>query len=82
VEAVFHYSADAFRLVVRDNGIGIDAETLRTGRSGHFGLTGMTERAARIGARINILSAHNAGTEIELSLAGGEAFESRPLQGV
>jgi hypothetical protein len=34
---------------VQDNGVGIDEETLRNGKQSHYGLTGMRERAVRIG---------------------------------
>jgi signal transduction histidine kinase len=37
-------------LRVRDNGIGMDPVVLDKGKDGHFGLHGMRERAARIGA--------------------------------
>jgi len=40
--------ASYLRLVVRDDGCGIDPEVLSSGRDGHWGLTGMQERAARI----------------------------------
>jgi signal transduction histidine kinase len=39
---------------VLDDGKGIDAEVVRNGRAGHWGLTGLFERAARIGGQIAI----------------------------
>jgi signal transduction histidine kinase len=39
-------------LRVQDNGVGIDPAILSGGKDGHFGLRGMRERAARIGARL------------------------------
>jgi len=38
-------------------------------------LSGMRERAERIGAKFSVLSGASAGTEIELSVPGGVAFE-------
>jgi len=50
------YGHARFRLVVRDDGCGIDPHILRTGRDGHWGLSGMRERAERMGARLHVFS--------------------------
>jgi PAS domain S-box-containing protein len=63
---------------VRDNGCGIDLQVLDTGRKGHWGLTGMRERAARIGGLLKISTNPNAGTEIELSIPSDVAFQPPP----
>jgi signal transduction histidine kinase/ligand-binding sensor domain-containing protein len=75
IETVLDYTQDCFRIVVRDNGRGIDAEVQRSGREGHWGLSGMRERAEKIGARLRVLSAAGAGTEIELTVPAGAAFQ-------
>lgn len=75
------YSVNFFRVLVRDNGIGITADVLREGREGHWGLSGMRERAERIGARLRVLSRADAGTEMELSVPGSIAFASQPSKG-
>jgi ligand-binding sensor domain-containing protein/signal transduction histidine kinase len=75
------YSVNLFRVMVRDNGIGITADVLREGREGHWGLSGMHERAERIGARLRVLSRADAGTEMELSAPGSIAFASQPSKG-
>jgi signal transduction histidine kinase len=54
------------RLRVRDNGTGIDSSVAIKGRPGHFGLAGMQERSSRIKARLNISSAPDTGTEVNL----------------
>ncbi|MFJ8197597.1 sensor histidine kinase [Streptomyces sp. NPDC096152] len=59
------------RISVYDDGRGLPAgtslEQLR--RAGHFGLVGMVERAASVGARIRIgRGAHPRGTEVRLEL--------------
>src|SRR6202035_5823579 len=61
VETVLEYGRDHFRLLVRDDGQGIDPEVLKAGREGHFGLSGLRERAAKIGARLKVRTA--AGTQ-------------------
>ena len=48
---------------------------MRSGREGHWGLSGMRERADRIGARLQVFSSASAGTELELSVPGRVAFQ-------
>jgi len=60
---------------VRDNGSGMDPQVLHNGREGHWGLAGMRERAAKIGASLNICSSATAGTEVRLSVPSGIAFQ-------
>ena len=69
------------RVRVRDDGKGIDAEVLRTGRDGHWGLSGMRERSERIGGRLRVWSRPGAGTEVELSVPGHVAFPSASSRG-
>jgi signal transduction histidine kinase len=68
VEAEMEYLPSKLRVVVRDDGTGIDPEALRTGRNFHRGLTAMQERAANIGAKVRVWSKRGAGTEVEISL--------------
>ena len=75
VETVLEYGRDHFRLLIRDDGKGIDPEVLKGGREGHFGLSGLRERASRIGARLKIRTAPGAGTEIDLLVPAVAAFE-------
>ncbi|MBZ5506022.1 MAG: hypothetical protein LAO78_11095 [Acidobacteriia bacterium] len=56
-------------LRVADDGCGIEPEILHQGRSGHFGLQGMKERAERIGAQFSCHSLQGVGTEIVLRVA-------------
>jgi hypothetical protein len=62
---------------VRDDGGGIDTQVLRSGRDGHYGLSGMKERTERIGGKLRVLSRAVAGTEVELSLPSNIAFRFR-----
>ena len=68
VEAEIEYRPRKLRVVVRDNGTGIDPEALRTRRNSHWGLTGMQERATSIGAKVRVWSKRGEGTEVEISL--------------
>jgi signal transduction histidine kinase/ligand-binding sensor domain-containing protein len=74
VEVALSY-VDDLSLRVRDNGLGIDPAVIETGRSGHFGLQGMRERAARIGARLTITASANSGTDVKLVVPGRIVFQ-------
>jgi len=54
------------RLRVRDDGRGFDPDGDRPG--GHWGLVGMRERAAAIGARLTVASAPGRGTDVVLDV--------------
>jgi signal transduction histidine kinase/ligand-binding sensor domain-containing protein len=66
--------ADDLVLRVSDNGTGVDPAIADKGRVGHFGLQGMRERAARIGAKLTLRSSASAGTEIKLIVPGDIVF--------
>jgi ligand-binding sensor domain-containing protein/signal transduction histidine kinase len=74
IELELKYSSHRLIILVRDDGCGIDTQTLKSGRDGHWGLLGMRERADRIGARLRVWSSPAAGTEIELVVPGQVAF--------
>jgi ligand-binding sensor domain-containing protein/signal transduction histidine kinase len=76
IELELEYAPSRLRVLVRDNGCGIDPEVLQLGRDGHWGLSGMRERAERIGAKVKVWSRTAGGTEVELSIPGRLAFES------
>jgi signal transduction histidine kinase len=81
IEVELEYTAEMVRVMVRDNGRGIKPEVLRTGRDGPWGLSGMRERAERIGARFKIMSAPSAGTEVEISVPASIARQAQPSNG-
>ena len=78
IEVELKYSSSHLRLLVRDDGCGIDPQVISSGREGHWGLSGMRERADRIGARLHVFSSATAGTEIELSVPSHVAFRINP----
>jgi signal transduction histidine kinase len=80
VEFELEYADSGLRMRIRDNGCGIDPEVLDAGRrEGHWGLTGMRERATRIGGLLKISSSATAGTEVQLSIPSSIAFEVSPV---
>jgi signal transduction histidine kinase len=76
IEVALEYSARRMRLVVRDNGRGIDPDVVKDGRDGHWGLSGMRERADRIGAGFTVWSRPATGTEVELVIPDHVAFHT------
>ena len=76
IEIELEYASRQFRVLVRDNGCGIDPQMLQSGREGHWGLPGMRERAERIGAKLHVWSRPTAGTEVELLVPSHVAFQS------
>jgi signal transduction histidine kinase len=66
IEAEVEYLPERLRLVVRDDGCGIDEGILLSGRVSHWGLQGMRERATGFGGQLRIWSRKGAGSEVEL----------------
>jgi signal transduction histidine kinase len=76
IEVEIRYDQDQLRVRIRDDGKGIDPKTLEDGgRPGHWGITGMRERAQRIGAQVAFWSEVGAGTEVQVTVRGAVAYE-------
>jgi ligand-binding sensor domain-containing protein len=78
IELELEYASATLRMLVRDDGCGIDPRVVRAGTDGHWGLVGMRERARSIGAGFKVMSRAEAGTEVELTVPGSVAFEREP----
>lgn len=63
------YTPRELHVRVRDDGRGFDPA--RATPAGHWGLVGMRERAASIGAKLSVTSAERAGTDVVLVVPGG-----------
>jgi len=75
IELEIRYDERQFRLRVRDDGKGIDAKLLKEGeRPGHYGFSGMRERAKLLGGKLTVWSELDAGTELELSIPATNAY--------
>ncbi|MBE7158932.1 MAG: ATP-binding protein [Rhodospirillales bacterium] len=74
IEVEVVYDSASLRLTIRDDGKGMDEHVLQQGRDGHWGLTGMRERAAAIGAKLRLWSRASLGTEVELTVPGHLAY--------
>ena len=61
------YLSNEIALEVEDDGRGFDASRAQDSPPGHFGLTGMLERAAAIGGTLEVTSVPGAGTTVRLT---------------
>jgi len=74
IDVELSFSRDCLSLRIRDNGRGINEDVLSTERDGHWGLTGMQERAQKIGAQITLWSRLGSGTEVDVSIPSKVAY--------
>jgi ligand-binding sensor domain-containing protein/signal transduction histidine kinase len=77
VEIQLRFTAKRVELSVEDNGRGFAGEPLsiqqkRSGQDGHFGLTGMKERAQQIGGTLTVNSREGQGTRVCVEVAANE----------
>ena len=77
VEVEVEYASSQFRLLVQDDGCGIDPAVLQAGRQNHWGLPGMRHRAEKVGATLKLRSRVGAGTEVELTVPATIAYEEQ-----
>jgi signal transduction histidine kinase len=71
VEVALNCSAEQVRLSIKDDGSGIVREGNGAPRLGHYGLIGMKERAAQIGADLQLASEPGRGTTVSVLLPTG-----------
>jgi signal transduction histidine kinase len=75
IEVEIRYDQRQLRLLVRDNGKGIDPKVISAGgRAGHYGLPGMHERAKLAGGKLALWSELDSGTEAELTIPASVAY--------
>ena len=80
IEVDLEYSTKRLRVLVRDNGCGIDPQVLRSGRAlGTFGYA--PAGAGEIGAKLKVWSRVEGGTEVELSIPAHTAFAAQSSNG-
>ncbi|MEX1827212.1 two-component regulator propeller domain-containing protein [Luteibacter sp. CQ10] len=73
IEMIF--TSRLFTLVIRDDGKGIDPRsTMGNDGSRHWGLTGIRERARRIGGQADIHPGADKGTELRIGIPSSRAY--------
>jgi signal transduction histidine kinase len=75
IELELQYTGKFFRLLVRDDGSGMESVVVKQGKEGHWGLPGMRERAQEIGGKLKVWSRARAGTEVELTIPSHIAYD-------
>jgi signal transduction histidine kinase len=71
VEVCFLEQEDGIRVLIADDGRGFDAELLKEGEPGHYGLRFMQERAESLGGTLKVESSPGRGTCIILEVQRG-----------
>jgi signal transduction histidine kinase len=78
IELEIAFGSIELRLRVRDDGRGVDPDVLESGgRTGHWGLRGMRERAREIRAHLDVWSRPGHGTEVQLRVPASIAYRPR-----
>jgi signal transduction histidine kinase/ligand-binding sensor domain-containing protein len=74
VDVHLDYGNRWFQATLRDNGQGMEPATLAAGRSMHWGLRGMRERAMQLGGSCEIVSEPGNGTTIRVRVLAVRAY--------
>jgi signal transduction histidine kinase len=64
IEVILEFKPEEVVLLIRDNGNGFDLKTLERSKDGHFGLSGMKERAESMSGKLILNSQPGRGTEL------------------
>jgi signal transduction histidine kinase/ligand-binding sensor domain-containing protein len=80
IRAELHYGRRALLFRFVDDGQGIDPHIVRDGGvPGHWGLRGMRERAAKIGAHLRVTSQPASGTAVTLRIPAVAAYRFKSV---
>jgi signal transduction histidine kinase len=74
IVVTLHHGRRDFCADVVDDGIGMSRDLLQQGRPGHWGLSGMRERAECIAATLTLRSRPGAGTSVQVCLRARRAY--------
>jgi signal transduction histidine kinase len=74
IQVELHYDAAQFSLQVIDDGKGIEPTILNKGSSGHWGLTGLFERASRIGGQLTLDNRDSGGVRVRLIVPAARVY--------
>jgi signal transduction histidine kinase len=78
IQVELDYRDRDLKLLIRDNGVGIDQRLLIEGKkAGHWGLPGMRERVARLNGNIRFESRQAMGTTVEVKIPAYRAYRRK-----
>jgi signal transduction histidine kinase len=82
IEVELRYDERQLRLRIRDDGKGFNPQARSENRLvGHWGLSGMRERAKLVGGRLELWTELESGTEAELSVPASVAYATSSVRG-
>jgi signal transduction histidine kinase len=76
IEVEVEYKSRGLRLLIRDNGRGMDPQAMLANGNSHWGILGMYERARGLGAQLCVWSRRGLGTEVEVLLSSEIAVDT------
>src|SRR5579883_1273461 len=79
IEVALQAAPPGLKLSVSDDGCGFDNGDCRHARPGHYGIIGMKERAAQIGAEIEFDSAPGQGAKVTIVAPVARAAAAHPV---
>ena len=80
LDITIDWRGPALVLRVADDGVGMPSKLLLLGRPGHWGLRGMRERTARIGASLSLRNRGGGGVEMVLDLGAAQPAWQRTVK--
>jgi signal transduction histidine kinase/ligand-binding sensor domain-containing protein len=82
IDVVLRADAEGVRLLIRDDGSGMNGVAESGPGAGHYGLIGMKERASQIGADLKLMSEPGEGTTVSVTLPAGKTHAGTSLEAV
>lgn len=79
IEVEIDNGESQLRVRIRDDGKGMAGDVVDKGMPGHWGMSGMRERAQRLGARLLVRSGQGAGTDVELEIPAKVAYRAEAV---
>lgn len=70
IEILLHFTPRSLKMTIADDGRGFANDAPSTA-DGHFGITGMKERAQQIGGSVKVTSKEGEGTQVHVEVATG-----------
>lgn len=74
IQVLLEFGSGQFTLEVLDDGKGIAPEILHKGSAGHWGLTGLFERAERVGGHLTLDNREGGGLRVRLTVPAARAY--------
>jgi signal transduction histidine kinase/ligand-binding sensor domain-containing protein len=77
IQVELEFGSGQFTLEVLDDGKGLAPEILHKGSAGHWGLTGLFERAERVGGHLTLDNRDSGGLHVRLMVPAARAYAGK-----